>query len=145
MKRAPPLKPVVQEDVTGCAIAAAATLAGVSYRQAKTVATRLGIHVSDEKLWSETNPVRKLLAHYKITSSATTASFRSWKSLPPLALLATKWHVRKGRPFWHWVIFSRKEGKAQVLDSKRGLSRPVRTDLGRIKPKWSLRIGKVRV
>ena len=48
------MKPVIQEDVTGCGIAAVAALAGVSYRRARQRAARVGIDPADRTLWSDT-------------------------------------------------------------------------------------------
>jgi len=45
------MKPVVQEDKTGCGFAIVATLAGVSYQQVKTVADQFEINVQDPLLW----------------------------------------------------------------------------------------------
>jgi hypothetical protein len=60
--------------------------------------------------------------------------------LPARALLAIKWHREKGRPYWHWVVFVRERGRAYVLDSGVALKRHVRTDFGRMKPKWFLAV-----
>ena len=63
------MKPVVQEDVTGCGIASVATLAGLTYKKTKTLAHRLGIDIKDPRLWSDTTHVRKLLTHFNIQAS----------------------------------------------------------------------------
>ena len=63
------MKPVIQEEVTGCGIASVAVLAGVTYRRAKTLANRLGIFAADERLWSETDHVRRLLRHFGLRPS----------------------------------------------------------------------------
>ena len=52
------MKPVVQQEITGCGIASVAALAGVTYREAKAVANRLGIYAEDSSLWSDTRYVR---------------------------------------------------------------------------------------
>jgi hypothetical protein len=141
MKHGPEwLTPVIQEDVTGCGIASVAALAGVTYKQAREVATQLYIQVSDSRLWSDTAFVRTLLKHYGIEAGPQEQPFRSWKTLPPLALLATKWHRTGNQAFWHWVIFRRGTGGPMVLDPKRSLKKNVRTDFGRIKPKWFITI-----
>ena len=134
------MKPVIQEDATGCGIAAAAAAAGVTYRQANRVAKSLGIFAHDKDLWSETYPVRKLLKYFGIGASPGPMPFRSWDSLPDLALLSIKWHREAGKPFWHWVVFVRANGKGRVLDSKKALCRHTRTDFGRMKPKWYIGI-----
>ncbi len=132
------MKPVVQEERTGCGIAAVAAIAGVSYARAKAVAASLGISAQDRKLWSETASVRRLLAQFGVRAARAARPFRSWSYLPDCALLAIKWHLEGGRPFWHWVLFVREKERQYVLDSKATLKAHVRTDFGRMKPAWFL-------
>lgn len=137
------MKPAVQLDRTGCGIASVAVLAGVSYAQAKRVANRLGIFADDSKLWSETGYVRRLLKEYGIRSARIEVPFTSWEALPDLSLLAIKWRKEHGRPFWHWVVFWRRPRGPVVLDSKCALRRHVRTDFGRMKPKWFIPVSSI--
>ena len=130
------MRPVVQLERTGCGIASVAAIAGLSYRKAKTIANSLGIRVHDKALWSDTAHVRRLLRHLGFAGSSRELPFRSWKALPDLALLSTKWHLEQGHPCWHWVVFVREGDQAYVLDSKKALRKNRRTDFGRIKPKW---------
>mgnify|MGYP001247011148 CR=1 FL=1 len=130
------MKPVVQLERTGCGIASVAALAGVTYGDAKRAAHRLGIFAKDRRLWSETHHVRRLLRRYGLRASAGETPFRSWSALPDRALLAIKWHRVGDKAFWHWVVFVRNGGRAYVLDSKQRLKRHVRTDFGRMHPKW---------
>ena len=132
----PSIRPVLQEETTGCAIASAAAIAGVSYASAKKAANHLGIFAEDARLWSETAHMRRLLDHCGFRAVTGEIPFRSWNALPDLALLAIKWHVEKKRPFWHWVIFARDANGAYVFDSKKSLRRHRRTDFGRMKPRW---------
>jgi ABC-type bacteriocin/lantibiotic exporter with double-glycine peptidase domain len=134
------MKPVVQEDRTGCGLASVATVAGVSYQQVKSVAGQLGIDVQDPQLWSNTKYVRTLLTHYGLSTSPHQSPFKSWDSLPSLALLAIKWHKINARAFWHWVVFWRGSEGPVVLDPKQSLQKNARTDFGRIKPKWFLTV-----
>jgi len=60
------MKPVVQEEKTGCAIACSATIAGVSYKEARKIANSIGIYAEDSALWSKTDFIRKLLEEYGI-------------------------------------------------------------------------------
>ena len=129
------MKPVIQEEVTGCGIASVAVLARVTYRHAQTIANRLGIFAADERLWSETHHVRRLLRHFGLRPSPRERAFTTWESLPRLALLAIKWKKIRGRPYWHWVVFHRGETGPVVFDSKCALRRHLRTDFGRMKPK----------
>ena len=134
------MKPVVQLERTGCGIASVAALVGLSYPKAKAIANSLGIFAHDETLWSETSHVRKLLSFFGNKIGSREFPFRSWGALPDLALLAIKWHLEKGRPYWHWVVFVRENGQCYVLDSKKSLRTNRRTDFGRMKPKWYISV-----
>lgn len=135
------MKAVVQEDGTGCGIAAVAAIAEATYAKAKAVAASLGICSTDSRLWSEIRPIRRLVAAFGMDVSRTTKPFRAWESLPDCALLAIKWHLEKGQPHWHWVVFVREPNRVYVLDSNSRLRASTRTDFGRIKPRWFLTIG----
>ncbi len=136
------LQPVIQQETTGCSIACAATLAGISYSQAKKLANSLGIFADDSTLWSNTSAVRKLLSHLKVGVAKKEKAFRTWDKLPDCVLLSIKWHEVNGTAFWHWAIFVRQEGQATVLDSKKSIKKNIRTDFGRIHPKWFIEVFK---
>jgi len=137
------MKPVVQLERTGCGIASVAVLAGVSYAEAKLVANRLGIFAEDSKLWSETGYVRRLVKKFGFRSARTEVPFTSWEALPNLALLAIKWHKERDRAFWHWVVFWRGSRGPVVFDSKRDLRNHERTDFGRMRPTWFIRMERI--
>lgn len=139
------MKPVVQRERTGCGIASVATLAGISYARARRAANRLGIFAEDPRLWSETRQVRDLLEHFHIRAARKETSFVSWGLLPEVALLAIKWHREQETAYWHWVVFWRSPGGPVVLDSKQALRRHIRTDFGRMKPEWWIKIERVTV
>ncbi|MGV6826930.1 MAG: hypothetical protein ACWA5Q_08130 [bacterium] len=134
------MKPVIQEEMTGCGIASVAAIAGTSYVRARAVANRMGIHANDENLWCDPNPVRQLLLKFGIESASREIPFKSWDTLPDCALLATKWHLENGKPYWHWAVFVRDAEHCYVLDSKLSLKHHLRTDFGRIKPKWYIEV-----
>lgn len=134
------MKPVVQLEPTGCGIASVAALAGVSYHAVQRSARRLGIVAADRRLWSDSTYVRCLLDEYRLKGAPGHQRFSSWSALPARALLAIKWHRQQGRPYWHWVVFVRERGRVYVLDSAAALKRHVRTDFGRMKPKWFLAV-----
>ena len=134
------IRPVVQEERTGCGIAVAAALAGVPYAHAKALAASLGISALDRKLWSETEYVRRLLAQFGLRASRAIKPFRSWAGLPDCALLAIKWRREQGRPFWHWVVFVRENERSYVVDSNPALKASLRTDFGRMRPVWFLAV-----
>lgn len=134
------MKVVLQLEKTGCAIACAATLAGITYSEAKKEAKQLGITAEDERLWSDTKHMRTLLAHLGTQLGSKQRPFTSWESLPAQALLAIKWHRLNGTSFWHWTVFIRDNTGMAVLDPKRELKNNYRTDFGRIKPKWFIEV-----
>lgn len=133
------MKPIVQEDTTGCGIACAAMLAGTSYQAAKKQAEGLGIFVDDVRLYSDTRHLKQLLASYRI-GTGRKIPFRNWERLPPVALLAIKYKENQRPPAWHWVVYLNRENGPVVLDPKRQLRNNLRTDFGRIKPKWYIKI-----
>ncbi len=130
------MKAVIQQEISGCAIASAAALASISYASAKKTAKNLGITAIDPTLWSGSTHIRRLLRHYHINTDKHETPFTDWQSLPDRALLSIKWHLEKDTPYWHWVVFVRDANGEYVLDSKKALKQNVRTDFGRIKPKW---------
>jgi len=136
------IKPVIQEEATGCGIASVANIAGKSYSEMKSIANDLGIYASDKSLWSETQYVRKLLAHLGFQTSHSEMAFESWEALPDLALLAIKHHVDDGVSFWHWVVFKRLEGRPFVLDSASYLPSNVRQNFAAMQPKWYIEVSK---
>lgn len=116
------MKAVVQQDRTGYGIASVAALAREKYATVKAEVARLGIAVTDARLWSDTSQVRRLLGRFHI-SAGKEVDFTSWNSLPDCALLAIKWHREKTGTAWHWVVFVRDESGDYVLDPKKALQR----------------------
>lgn len=133
-------KPVIQEETTGCGIAAVANILGKTYKEMKSIANAMGIYASDESLWSDTLYVRKLLAASGVETSPEETPFLAWSELPDLALLAIKYHQKNGANYWHWVVFKRQDGNAVVLDSASYLTSNLRNDFDRIKPKWFIEV-----
>ena len=130
------MKPVVQEEKTGCGIASSAAIAGISYCEAKNVANGLGIFADDQSLWSDTAYIRRILDRLGFKTANTEFPFTAWEALPDCALLSIKWRQISGSPFWHWVVFVREGHEQYVLDSKKALKTNKRTDFGRMRPKW---------
>ncbi|MCG8492022.1 MAG: hypothetical protein MI743_10440 [Sneathiellales bacterium] len=132
--------PIYQRDVTGCAIASSAWISGKSYADVKEMAIGLGIDITNPSLWSSTQPLRKILKALDINAGAKEQDFTSWDQLPDKALLAIKWHLEKEVPHWHWVVFLRTRERAIIMDPKKALKTNIRTDFGRIKPKWYIEL-----
>ncbi|MES9900150.1 MAG: hypothetical protein ABW148_14180 [Sedimenticola sp.] len=134
------MKPIVQEEKTVCGIASLAAIAGISYSEAKKIANGMGIYADDQTLWSDSQHVRTLLAQLGIRSDRAETPFKNWDSLPDCALISLKWHIENGKPFWHWAVFIREDNHAYVLDPKKALKTNVRTDFGRMRPKWYIEV-----
>ena len=134
------MKPVIQEEPTGCGIASSAAIAGISYEKARKIAHSLGIYADDQSLWSDTEYVRRLLATLGLRTGKDEIRFKNWDALPCCALLAIKWRMEMGDIYWHWVVFVREDNKQYVLDSRKGLKNNIRTDFGRMKPKWYIEV-----
>ena len=63
------LKPVIQEESTGCGIAAVANILGKTYGQMKAVANAMGIDAADTSLWSDTQYVQRMLLNAGVETS----------------------------------------------------------------------------
>ena len=137
------LKPVIQEETTGCGIASVANILGKTYAEMKTIANAMGIYAEDKSLWSDTQYVRKMLSSAGVETSPTEGPFESWGALPDLALLAIKHHQEDGKNFWHWVVFKRLNGQEFVLDSASYLPSNLRTDFDEMQPKWFIEVTNV--
>ncbi len=131
---------VIQEEATGCGIASAANILGLSYAEVQAKANSLGIYATDEALFSDTAYMRRLLDTYGVTTSADETVFTSWNALPDTALLAIKHHYENGKPFWHWVVFNRTQAGGIVLDSAAYLDNNEITDFSAIKPEWYITV-----
>ena len=134
------LKPVIQEETTGCGIASVANILGKSYVEMKRIANAMDIHASDKSLWSDTQYVRRMLSSEGVKSADREIPFESWQTLPDLALLSIKHHQEDGKNFWHWVVFKRVDGQAVVLDSASYLPSNIRTDFEEMQPKWYIEV-----
>ncbi|NOR72128.1 MAG: hypothetical protein GQ532_20990 [Methylomarinum sp.] len=133
---------IIQEEATGCGIASVANIIERPYSEVKVKANKMGIFADDDTLYSDTQYVRKLLKEYAVQASSNEISFSSWEALPNIALLSIKYHEENGYPFWHWVVFKRKEEEAFVLDSAAYLKENKRTDFQNMHPKWFIEILK---
>ena len=134
------LKPVIQEESTGCGIAAVANILGKTYGQMKAIANAMGIDAADTSLWSDTQYVRRMLASAGVATSADEVPFTTWAALPDLALLSIKHHRESDTGFWHWVVFKRVDGQSVVLDSASYLPSNLRTDFEAMQPKWFIEV-----
>ena len=134
------MKVVIQEEPTGCGIAAVANILGKTYAQIKATANGMDIYADDKALWSDTDYVRKLLSDAGVKVSEFEEPFESWNKLSDTALLAIKHHEKSEINYWHWVVFKRSDNQAIVLDSANYLPSNIRTDFDAMQPKWFIEV-----
>lgn len=132
--------PVIQEDKTGCSIACISWMSGRKYSDVKNLAKDLGISIEDPRLWSSTNHVRRILKEVSLKANPREADFKGWDNLPAYSLLAIKYHLENGIAYWHWVVCVNSHQGRFVMDPKKALKSNIRTDFGRMKPKWYIEI-----
>lgn len=133
---------VIQEEPTGCGIAAVANILGQTYAAVKAAANGMGIYAADTSLWSDTQYVRRLLTAAGVATVAEELPFQSWEALPDLALLPIKHHQVDGKEFWHWTLFKRVNGQPFVLDSASYLPSNIRQDFEAMQPQWFIPVHK---
>ncbi len=134
------MKPVIQEETTGCGIASVANILGKTYSEMKAVANAMGIYAEDTSLWSDTQYVREMLSSAGVQTSPDEIPFESWDNLPDLALLSIKHHREGSKNYWHWVVFKRQNGQDLVLDSASYLPSNIRNDFDEMHPKWFIEV-----
>lgn len=134
------MKPVIQEEVTGCGIASVANILGKTYSEMRESANSMGIYATDESLWSDTHYVREMLISFGVKTSDTEVPFQSWDDLPDLALLSIKHYTENNKDFWHWVVFRRENSESFVLDSASYLTSNKRIDFNEMYPKWYIEV-----
>ena len=132
-------KIILQEEATGCGFACVAMLAETSYQEVKKLANQQGMNASDEKLFTTTDYVRKLLGDLNFSLGQDEVAFTHWNELPQLALLATKYRIENDNPRWHWCVYS--ANPARVLDPASYLDVNERTDFDNIDVKWYIPVG----
>src|SRR5690625_2007699 len=117
------LNPVVQEEATGCGIAAVANILGKSYSKMKASANAMGIRASDKSLWSDTQYVRRMLSAEGVRTSAEEKRFESWDALPDLA----RWSQESSATRSVYALISCAMTSSGVCQSRALRGRPLRS------------------
>lgn len=87
------MKPVAQEETTGCGIASVANIVGKTYSEMKDIANAMGIFATDESLWSDTQHVRKMLSKFGIEVVLDSASYLSSNIRTDFDEMQPKWFI----------------------------------------------------
>ncbi|WP_199722937.1 hypothetical protein [Pusillimonas sp. NJUB218] len=77
-----------------------ANISGLTYAQMKHIANAMGIHATDQSLWSDTQYIRRLLSARGFVTFDNEIPFESWDGLPDLALLSIKHYQENEGNFW---------------------------------------------
>lgn len=97
-------------------LASAAMLANLPFAEVAEIAKKMGIHAGDKRLYTSTEPMRRLLTQLGVDAAVSVSGFRTWRELPDRCLLTTKWHIGSGLPHWRWVVFLRDGSESVVLN-----------------------------
>lgn len=123
---------IIQEDVTGCGIACAAMLAGISYSRAKTIALRLGIVGQKPSYYTNASDISKLLRELGLAPSKG-RKLSKWSSLRILSVVGVNFSETTGN--WHWVVYVPSTAGGHVLDPRATVKTRLRTDWARLRPR----------
>lgn len=123
---------IIQEDATGCGIACAAMLAGISYSRAKTVALRLGIIGQKPPYYTNASDLSKLLRELELVPSRG-RKLSKWPSLHSLSIVGVNFSEATGN--WHWVVYVPSAAGGHVLDPRATVKTQLRTDWARLRPR----------
>ena len=136
------MKRVIQQDGTGCGIACIAMLAGIDYKSVKKLGLELFDIKSGDELYTTATDLRKLGQKFNLDVGGRRRKFKTFNSLPDLAILAINY--RESNDTWHWVVFCRTASEEFVLDPKKAIKSEQRSDFGRmeLKTKWFIEVKK---
>lgn len=122
---------VRQRHSTGCGIAAAATLAGISYARAYREYRTL---FPDEPSHRTDSPeIRTLVRRFGVRLGRLVRTHR-WTMLKRRCLVAVNYDRKTDH--WHWVVFEPTEEGGYVLDSKSKRPGGRRQDFRRMRLAW---------
>lgn len=132
------LRRIVQKTGTSCGLACVAMLARLSFREVETLAREVL-----PKVFAETHQrtyakdLRKLLAilGWRLGRKV---KCRTWKRVPPYALVAMQWKRLEDR--WHWVVSSEDEAGPCFLDPRKQVKALRRRDFKQARPSWYHRV-----
>jgi hypothetical protein len=129
------IRRIVQKDSTGCGLACAAMLAGITYLQAKSKAIELGVVPDDNgHYYTESWQLRPLISALGGYSSKGRNVSR-WGSITCLSIVGINYRAPKGKdPTWHWVVYVPDDNGGYVLDPMGHVKSARRTDFIRMRP-----------
>ena len=123
---------VLQQDATGCGIACAAMIAGVSYAYAKAIAIELGLIEKSGSQYTTSRKLIRLLAELDVIA-LTGRKLKHWESVDCLSIVGINY--RPNHEIWHWVVYVPDDKIGYVLDPRRIVKSSKRVDFTRMRPR----------
>jgi hypothetical protein len=120
----------VQRDATGCGIACAAMLAGVTYAAAKSRAIALGLVENRGPFYTGSAELQELLGSFGVNCLRGRMVAR-WESVPSPAIVAINYQA--AFKTWHWVVHVSSHRGAYVLDPRGMIKAARRVDFNRMR------------
>lgn len=126
------MRRIKQLDATGCGIACAAMIAGVSYKRARKRAIELGIVGDRPPHYTTSGDVRRLLIDLG-ASAARGRRLTHWESVSGLSIVGINYS--KEFDAWHWVVYVPSKRGSYVLDPRAAVKSCRRYDFLRMRPR----------
>jgi hypothetical protein len=120
----------IQHDTTGCGIACAAMLAGVTYAAAKSRAIALGLIEKGGPFYTGSAELQNLLGSFGVVCLRGRRVAR-WVSVTGPAIVAI--NHQSGSNTWHWVVYMSSQCGAYVLDPRAAIKASRRVDFNRMR------------
>ena len=126
------MRRIKQEDATGCGIACAAMIAGVSYARARTRAVELGLVDCAPPHYTSSRQLRQLVGSFGATASRG-RRLTHWTSLSELSIVGINYNEKSDT--WHWVVYVPSTHGGYVLDPRAAVKADRRYDFPRMRPR----------
>jgi hypothetical protein len=137
------LRRVMQLTGTSCGVACMAMLSGLGFHDAM----RVGHEVFGKDEWEGSHrthaaDLREMMEPIGLRLGRK-VSCRTWRQVPPGALVAVQCKRRNGVDEWHWVVSAVDEEGLFFFDPRRSVKAEKRRDFLRVRPSWYHRVQHV--
>lgn len=139
-RRERPLRRIIQQTGLSCGVAAVAMLARIGYRDAFRVGTELwGKAYWEESHRTNASELREMLAALGWRLGRMVKR-RTWRKVPPGALVAVQRKRKTSGDEWHWVVSAEDDTGAYFLDPRKSVKTLRRRDFKNARPSWYHRV-----
>ena len=140
-RRQRPLRRIAQGTGTSCGLASVAMLARLSFREVEALAREVLPKVftaTHQRTYAKDLRVLLATLGWRLGRQV---KCRTWKRVPPHALVAVQW--KRGEDRWHWVVSDEDEAGPSFLDPRKQVKAPRRRDLKKVRPSWYHRVTRL--